>query len=465
MFQKNNETIKRNLFIKIQAFILGGTRILRSQDAGGSVMTGRFGSMKILYIKRAYNSRLHNQAAALAQRGHKIILLLESPIEYGYNGPGQWNPRELHPGIEVSYTGIVGPPQERFRDKAFPLPFTQRLEDYRNKFIRARYRLTRNRKKALLRAIDRVFKRHNIDLILSSNDALETEDRRTKWVIEGWEGRIPIVYECQDILSDCFSGDAEIEDTERFVNERSDAVIHTNPLALKWMNDRYRIKKSTAFPNYARGENFRSRLPKLSGGDGSVHLVYCGSVQQTPKPYPYPFARDMKAMFRDIAALGFPLHLHLGLYPGTPLHTYYRELEKVPHITLHEYMPFRAMMETLSRYDVGLFPVDLGSLKKEVEESGPSILDEFPLSRADTSKQYEYVLAGLPVLSCPLKWISNWLENNHFGASFHSVSHLHKIMKSDQIKAYSEAVEKNGRWFSIEKRISKLENFLSDIAE
>lgn len=421
--------------------------------------------MKILYIKRAYNTRLHNQAAALAQRGHKIILLLESPIEYGYSGPGQWNPYELHAGIKIYYTGIIAPPQERCRDRTFPLPFTQRLEDYRSKFIRARYRLARNRKKALLRALDRIFSRHDIDLILSSNDALETEDSRTKWVIEAWEGRIPIVYECQDILSDCFSGIAQIEDTERFVNERSDAVIHTNPLALKWMNDRYRIKRGAAFPNYGRKEYFRSRLPRLSGQDGSVHLVYCGSVQQTPKPYPYPFARDMKAMFREIAALGFPLHLHLGLYPGTPLYAYYWELEQVPNITLHRYRPFKAMMETLSRYDVGLFPVDLGSLKKEVEESGPSILEDFPLSRADTSKQYEYVLAGLPVLTAPLKWISNWLENNNFGTSFHSVSHLHKILKSDQVKAYSEAVDHCGSRFSIEERISELESFLLDTAE
>jgi hypothetical protein len=47
--------------------------------------------MRILYIKRAYNTRLHTQIHALCERGHSTVFLLESPIEYGYNGPGQWD--------------------------------------------------------------------------------------------------------------------------------------------------------------------------------------------------------------------------------------------------------------------------------------------------------------------------------------------------------------------------------------
>lgn len=60
--------------------------------------------MKILYIKRAYNTRLHNQVTGLAQQGHKLILLLEAPIEAGYNGPGQWNLSDIHPEVVVFYT-------------------------------------------------------------------------------------------------------------------------------------------------------------------------------------------------------------------------------------------------------------------------------------------------------------------------------------------------------------------------
>ena len=51
--------------------------------------------MNILYVKRAYNTRLHTQIEALSERGHSIILLLEALPEHGYNGPGQWDGREI----------------------------------------------------------------------------------------------------------------------------------------------------------------------------------------------------------------------------------------------------------------------------------------------------------------------------------------------------------------------------------
>jgi len=419
--------------------------------------------MRILYIKRAYNTRLHNQVRGLLQRGHEITLLLDSPIEYGYNGPGQWDSQDIRPDLKVCYTGIVKSGQTRIHKINLLRRACRRLLQYRNRLLGMQRHLGMDAKGIFMSALDRVLRREDVDLILSSNDALETEDMRTEWLIEAWKGKIPIVYECQDILSDCFSGNAKVEETERFVNEESDGVIHTNPLALEWMTGRYHIKKATYFPNFAGSQYFRVRLPKLSGEDGSIHLVYCGSVQKTPKQYPYPFARDMKNMFREIAALGFPLHLHLGFYPDTPEYKYYMELKNFPNIHLYGYLPFAEMMQKLSRYDIGLFPIDLGSLKKQVELFGPVVLSDFPLSRADTSKQYEYTLAGLPILTAPLTWLSMWLEENNFGTSFDSVSHLNKILKNNHIKEYSKAVEKDAFKFSMEENISSLEKFLWNI--
>ena len=59
--------------------------------------------MNILYVKRAYNTRLHTQARALSERGHSIILLLEAAPELGYSGPAQWDTREIHSRYPVIY--------------------------------------------------------------------------------------------------------------------------------------------------------------------------------------------------------------------------------------------------------------------------------------------------------------------------------------------------------------------------
>ena len=179
-----------------------------------------------------------------------------------------------------------------------------------------------------------------------------------------------------------------------------------NPFALAWAASRYRLKKGCAFPNYSSREVFRGQTAKLSAGDGRVHLVYCGGVQRTPPGDRYPYARDMKGMFLKIARLGLPLHLHLGLYPGTALREYYRDLEGAPNVRIHPFLPFAEMMAELTRYDVGLFPLDLSHLDRRGRGGGTRVLDQCRFSRIDTSKQYEYTLAGLPVFTAPVRWVS-----------------------------------------------------------
>ena len=169
----------------------------------------------------------------------------------------------------------------------------------------------------------------------------------------------------------------------------------------------------------------------------------------------------MKKKFTEIAALGHPLHLHLGLYPGSPVREYYRELENCPNIRIHPYLPFREMMRTLSRYDVGLFPLDLSHLDRRIKAEGPGVLDGSRFSRIDTSKQYEYTLAGLPVLTAPVRWVTDWLTENRFGTSFATVEDLGRILKSGRLGGYADSVNGTAARFAIENRIGGLERFLS----
>jgi hypothetical protein len=406
--------------------------------------------MNILYVKRAYNTRLHTQAQALSERGHSIILLLEAAPKHGYNGPGQWDAREIHSRYPVIYaasgTARPGRPSGGLGHGLISRSAGS-LED-------GRY----------LKTLDRVLAKNRVDLVLSGNDALPDEDRRTRLLLDRFGGRIPIVYDCQDILSDCFIGNERVEECERSVHESADGVIHTNPLALDWAASRYRLKKGFAFPNYSSRKYFLTERDKLSARDGRIHLVYCGSVQETPEGFGHPFARDMKKRFLEIASLGHPLHLHLGLYPGSALGDYYRELEGAPNIRVHPYLPFPEMMRELSLYNVGLFPLDLSHLDESIEADGLRVLDRSRFSRIDTSKQYEYVLAGLPVLTAPVRWVSDFLGENHFGTSFQSIKEFGDLLNSGAIAGYLDSVRRTASGFSIENRIGGLERFLAGIA-
>lgn len=418
--------------------------------------------MNILYVKRAYNTRLHTHARALSERGHSIILLLEAAPERGYNGPGQWDARQIHSRYPVILASSGKARPERHHGSGFVPGIRGRWQERRRGPLSGSGGpLWEGR---FLRTLDRVLAKHRVDVVLSGNDALPSEDRRTLLLLDRYSGKIPVVHDCQDILSDCFIGDERVEECERSVHERADGVIHTNPLALDWAASRYRLKAGCAFPNYSSQKYFMKRREKLSGKDGRVHLVFCGGVQRTPDADGHPYARDMKRRFADIASLGHPLHLHLGLYPGTPLQDHYRELESLPNIRIHPYRPFPDMMRDLSLYDVGLFPLDLSSLDDLVRSDGIQALARCRFSRIDTSKQYEYILAGLPVLTAPVRWVSDFLGENHFGTSFRSIEDLERILKSGEMAGYLDSVRRSASRFSIENRVGELERFLEGVS-
>lgn len=418
--------------------------------------------MNILYVKRAYNTRLHTQARALSERGHSIILLLEAPPELGYSGPAQWDAREIYSRYPVIYASSGTARPGLARGTGFIPGLRDRWRRLRR--LAAAGSPGSSPDGRYLRTLDRVLAKYRVDVVLSGNDALPGEDRRTLLLLDRFGGKVPVVHDFQDILSDCFIGDGLVEECERSVHEEADGVIHTNPLALAWAAARFRLKKGCAFPNYSSQGFFPEGREKLSAADGRLHLVYCGGVQKTPGGDRYPYARDMKRMFREIASLGHPLHLHLGTYPGTPLRDHYRELERVPNIRIHPFRPFPEMMRTLSLYDVGLFPLDLSHLEGRVAESGPGVLDLCRFSRIDTSKQYEYTLAGLPVLTAPLRWVTTFLEDNHFGTSFRSVEELGTRLDGGEVPGYLDSVRRSASLFSIENRIDVLESFLAGVS-
>jgi len=417
--------------------------------------------MNILYVKRAYNTRLHTQIQALSERGHSIILLMEAAPEHGYNGPGQWDAREIHSRYPVIYASSGKAQPGRPYGTGFIPRVLNRSGRVGHSLISGSAGFLKDRR--YLRTLDQILAKYRVDIIFSGNDALPDEDRRTRLLLDRFGGKIPIVYDCQDILSDCFIGNERVEECERAVHENADGVVHTNPLALKWAASRYRLKKGTSFPNYSSRKYFLKRGAKLSAKDGRIHLVYCGGVQMTPKGDRYPYARDMKRRFMEIASLGHPFHLHLGLYPGTALRDHYMELEKSPNIRIHPYRPFSEMMRDLSLYDVGLFPLELSSLDDQIEASGLQVLDQCRFSRVDTSKQYEYILAGLPVLTAPVRWVSDFLRENHFGTSFRTIGDLGNLLKSGEMSGYLDSIRQTASRFSIENRIGGLERFLMDL--
>lgn len=392
--------------------------------------------MKILFVKRALNTRLYNQILALHDRGHELSLLLESPVRWGYSGPNQWDEPAIH---RTCYTRYSEPRMKR----APRVPMSKKAPQFR-------------------RVLEQVIIQRRPAIIISANDCIETEDERSRIVLELVNGRVPVVYDCQDFLVDCFPRNTALLALHRQINEHADGVIHTSPRGLAWVQNRCRIKKALTFPNYASRRFFSAPERKLSAADRRLHLVYAGGMTITPDGEPFPHMRDMRRSFREIARLKVDLHLHLAHYPRE-VYNKYLELADEKNVRFYPYQPYHQLMQRLSVYDAGLFPLDLGYIRAcQRGEAGESV-EQLPASRIDTSKQYEYVLAGLPVLTAPVSWVSEWVSENGVGACYSSIDELERLIENGGLTRLAERVREIGPRFAIENQIHSLEQFLADL--
>ena len=152
-----------------------------------------------------------------------------------------------------------------------------------------------------------------------------------------------------------------------------------------------------------------SLMSKLSDVDGKVHMVYEGGIGNTPH-------RNYLQLFSTLGQVqGLELHiLPAKSTDGKELRT---ALAKFPNIHFYQPVPPAEMIEFMSQFDVGIIPFVI--YKENFEFLNTTI----------ANKLYEYLAAGLPVVTSNLDTYREYFQHNPVGYCFEDVEKLvHKLV-------------------------------------
>ncbi|MBA2616324.1 MAG: glycosyltransferase [Actinobacteria bacterium] len=220
----------------------------------------------------------------------------------------------------------------------------------------------------------------------------------------------PIVHDVHDLQSlrstpyeNGFAQPADSRMLERRAIEESAAVVTVSDELFAELRGRYRLPEHTlVFPNYA----LRRDVPPLPAftedrGGRPPKLVYQGTLSTNGGHY------DLREIFRAVVAEG----VSLDVYPSRPAPEYRELAERVPGLTVHDTVDPSTLLRLLPRYDYGWAGFNEAANKPHIDTALPN-------------KLFEYLAAGLPVLTLNHRALKRFVRERGLGIALDSPADL-----------------------------------------
>ena len=253
-------------------------------------------------------------------------------------------------------------------------------------------------------------------------------------------GDAPVVHDTHDLISLRSNGDPNLVYFEGVANRGSAGRVYSTSFQLEEAKKLYGVNgMSLVFNNYASAADLPQKfLPKLSFNDGKVHIVYEGGVGGIGH-------RDFTDIFIQLAMLGMHIHIYPALYDEEQDH-YFSQFDGI-----HYNAPVspKKIMEEMTQYDFGIIPFN-------IEKGNKRFLDS-----TIANKLYEYLAAGLPVITSPLKSYKHYFQQNKVGITFNSVQDI--IENIDYLKKIAKSVDFTKQVYTFESEIHRLEDFYIEL--
>lgn len=297
-----------------------------------------------------------------------------------------------------------------------------------------------------------IVSRTNPDVIHCHN----APDSLTVACIHNFGGKFPIVHDVHDLLTvrntkydDGIEREIDnytkISQEERIALENSDGIVAVSESILKLASKKYNLdsQKSLVFPNFIVGDMVPRRLKnKLSADDGMLHIVYEGHLDGTRSGGHY----DLLDIFTVIALQG----IHVHIYPSreNELYKNLAEVEKLIHY--HGRRQPIQLMEELTQYDLGW--AGFNTTKNSMHTD--TVL---------TNKLFDYIGAGLPVLSFAHKSQKRFLESNGLGIIINDPNELDVLQNSSHLNTLMNNVKQKRFSFTMETQIVKVHEFYQNV--
>jgi hypothetical protein len=173
----------------------------------------------------------------------------------------------------------------------------------------------------------------------------------------------------------------------------------------KFKDDEYVVFNSGILEDHIPDES----LQKMGFASGEYHLVYEGGLNLNSNTHRY-----MIDFFREIVEAGMWLHVY-GLCTPDTRAGYVTQIEN-PRLVFHNPLPPADLIKEMTQYDMGL------CLFYVTPENQHHLNSTLP------NKLYDYLGAGLPVLTSPLDEMTAFLDEHKCGLTWTNAEEMKKLI-------------------------------------
>lgn len=235
-----------------------------------------------------------------------------------------------------------------------------------------------------------------------------------------------VIHDTHDLSSAYIklSGDELVQ--EYIANTKCSGLVHTSQGTVDITNEMYHNNNipSLIIENMLVDRiEAKFKYKKLSELDGKLHCVYEGGISDNPNHF-----RFMEVIWKKIAKEG----IHIHFYSQQRIE-YCKELDK-----WNEYIHYEGNLSSvqlateMTKYDCGLLLFNVNSNNKT------------HLETASANKLYEYLNAGIPVVSCGVDSFSNFILKNKVGCKLDFDKDIYQQINAvSKIKIEENFVEVN----------------------
>ena len=223
------------------------------------------------------------------------------------------------------------------------------------------------------------------------------------------DGAVPVIHDVHDLQSlretpyeHGFPEPANPLALERRALEESAAVVAVSEELVAEIRARYRTRRMVAFPNYALRRDLPRLLNLTERRNGyPPRLVYQGTLSTNGGHY------DLREIFRSLVADGATL----DIYPSREVPEYRDLAAALPGLRYHDTVEPARLLRELARYDFGWAGFN-------------ATLNAAHLDTALPNKMFEYLAAGLPVITLRHRALRRFVREQGVGISLESPADL-----------------------------------------